>query len=237
MDKIILDCNKPHEVFDLLFNKCIKVKGNFLRGSRTYETNNPKSDYDMGIIVDDDTIIIDKEGVFENEKSDMRIHPVTWKNRDMEIVRESDFIDMINEHQPFAIEPLMLTENIDNYKSYLNIDTWKLRCRFGQISNNSWSKAKKKMTVEKDLDEYCGVKSLFHSIRLLMFSCFFTKGYITKDERNEVKELYYDILSDWKIGFKWDDFKTKYKPIYNKWHSEVVKMCPKPEEEFKNNKK
>lgn len=238
-EHMIIDCNKPDEVYDLFFNQHRDCICAFLRGSKTYSTDNENSDFDFGVIVNDDCTIIDVEGVFDNAKSDRRIHPVSVKsmNCDLEIVKESDFIDMISEHEPFAIEPLMLTNNTDMFKKFLKINPWKMRCRFGAISNNSWAKAKKKMTVEKDLDEYCGVKSLFHSIRLLMFICYFLKGYITNDELICVQLMYEKIMNDWKSGFKWEDFKQKYKPIYNNWHSQVVQMCPRPEEEFKSNKK
>lgn len=31
-----------------------------------------------------------------------------------------------------------------------------------------------------------------------------------------------------KKGFAWKDFKKKYKPIWNEWHSKMVKLCPMP---------
>ncbi len=241
----VLDLNNTKETYHKLFSQnqsnIIKI---FQRGSRTYGTNHEKSDYDYGVVVSDDTTIIDVDGVFDNEKADKRIHPFSmleitngdFHMVDFEIVKESDFNDLLKEHEPFAIESIIL-ENHHNEK-VIDIDPWKLRCKFGQIANNSWSKAKKKMTVEKDLDIYIGVKSLFHSIRLQMFACYFVKGYVTIDERKSVVDLYDDIMHDWTVNnFTWEDFKNKYKPIYNYWHSEMVKCCHKPEEEFKNNRK
>ena len=210
----------------------------FLRGSRTYGTQNEDSDYDYGVIVEDDSLIIDQPNAFDNEKCDTRIHQVKLDCGDIEIVKECDFIKMIEEHEPFAIEPLMLDDNdfVRKYRKYLNINTWKLRCKFGQISNNSWSKAKKKMTVVEDYDMYCGVKSLFHSIRLLIFACSFVKGYIEEYEMETVRSLHNNIMNDMKSGFTWDDFNNKYKPIWKKWHHEMVILCPKPEEEYKDRK-
>ena len=240
MKKVITyDCNKPDEIWKQIKNLESHEGNVFLRGSRTYVTATVDSDFDWGLIVDDDSIIIDVPGVFDNEKCDTRIHPCVGEKNDFEIVRKSDFIDMIKEHEPFAIEPLILTSNISLlYDKYLKIDPWKLRCKFGKISNNSWSKAKKKMTVEEGEDNfYLGVKSLFHSLRLMLHACFFTKGYITSEEEQQIKDLHSEIMNDYKSGFKWEDFKNKYKPMYNQIHSEMVKLCPKPEEEFKNNKK
>lgn len=233
----VYDCNKPDEIYQLFEKQ--RVGKSFERGSTIYGTAHKDSDTDYGFIVDDDAEIIDVPGVFDNVKSDTRIHPVAIpdKNCDIELVRESDFIQMINEQEPFALEPLFLTDEISDYKKYWKLDLWNMRCRFDSISNNSFAKAKKKLTVEKDYDEYCGVKSLFHSIRLLMFCVFFTKGYVTEEEKQEVVNLYNEIMSDWKSGFKWEDFKEKYKPVRNRWHSEVVKVCPRPEEFFKTKKK
>lgn len=241
----ILDCNKPEELYNncFTFDGIIKPIKVFERGSRIYLTNHKGSDYDYGVIVPNEVEIIDVEGVFENEKSDKRIHPCTFINPsnndrfDFEIVKSTDFNELVLEHDPFAIEAMILN-NWQIYADPIKLNPWKLRCKFGQIANNSWSKAKKKMTVEKDLDMYCGVKSLFHSIRLQMFACYFVKGYITNDERKSVIDLFNEIKHDWTVNnFTWEDFKNKYKPIYNYWHSEMVKCCTKPEEEFKNNKK
>lgn len=238
MDKKIYDLNKPLEIHKDLFLRHNYLE-KFLRGSRTYGTQNEDSDNDYGVIVEDDSIIIDQPNVFDNEKCDTRIHPVNSFDNDVEIVKESDFIKMIEEHEPFAIEPLMLDDNdfVRKYKQYLNINPWKLRCKFGQISNNSWSKAKKKMTIVEDYDLYCGAKSLFHSIRLLIFACSFVKGYIEDCEMETVRSLHNEIMNDMKSGFTWEEFNKKYKPLWKKWHHEMVLLCPKPEEEYKNNKK
>ena len=236
---MIIDCNDFNKTYNSIFfdikNKNIKI---FERGSVTYGTAHASSDKDYGVIVPDDTIIIDKEGIFDNDKSDTRIHPCEspLENIDLEIIKESDFLDLLNEHNPIAIEAIMLGQ-LKGFESF-KINPWKLRCKFGQIANNSWSKAKKKMTVEEDLDFYCGVKSLFHSIRLQMFACYFSNGEISIENLFCVQSVYNEIIRDWAVNdFTWEDFKTKYKPIYNMYHSKMVECCPKPEEEFKNNKK
>ena len=43
-------------------------------------------------------------------------------------------------------------KNIVDYKENFVLDKWLLRESFGIVSNNSFAKAKKKMTVKKDLD-------------------------------------------------------------------------------------
>ena len=233
-----IDCNNFDETYGLLFLQRYKDVRIFHRGSVTYGTAHEGSDTDYGIIVPDNAIIIDVEGVFDNEKSDTRIHPCSSSKKriDLEIIKEHDFLYLLDEHNPIAIEAIML-DHLKGFESF-KIDPWKLRCKFGQIANNSWSKAKKKMTVKKDLDFYCGVKSLFHSIRLQMFAAYMSKGFITTSERSFASVLFNEIIHDWTVNnFTWEDFKEKYKPVYNYWHSRMVECCPKPEEEFKNNKK
>lgn len=221
----------------------------FARGSVMYGTSSDDSDIDIGIIVPDDTEFVDLDGVFDNEKCDTRLHPsipvcVLGKGKfnkalfiDCQFVRESDFIDMIKEHTPFAIEALATrATGIDKYYKYFTLDKWQLRKSFGSVANNSWSKAHKKMTVEKDFDMKCGVKSLFHSIRLQIFACDIAKN-VLSFKLDCCKDLWDEIKEDWSNGFTWEDFKTKYKPIYNKAHSDMVELCPKPESEYKSAKR
>ena len=224
----------------------------FSRGSAVYGTMTKESDRDMAIVVADDTDFIDQDGVFDNEKCDIRLHQFTIEmmdvpKTDVQVVRESDFIDMINEHTPFALEAILLTNEVlyntdDNkktiadYRQYFKLNKWLLRESFGSVSNNSFAKAKKKMTVKKDLDMRCGAKSLFHSIRLLMYACQIAENGLITDFY-VARPLYTDIFTDLENGFKWDDFKVKYKPVWNEWHSKLVKLCPKPREKYKNSKK
>ena len=101
---------------------------------------------------------------FDNEKCDTRLHPSVVirlfeaksfvlsegeNNKaldiDCQFVSESDFIDMIKEHTPFAIEALATNAaGIDKYRKHFDLDLWQLRKSFGGVSNNSWSKAHKR---------------------------------------------------------------------------------------------
>lgn len=242
---MVIDCNNKDEIKDIWFGQF----NSFARGSVMYGTAGDDSDLDIGIIVPDDTEFIDIYGVFDNEKCDTRIHPsvVTRvldegeNNKaldiDCQFVCESDFIDMIKEHTPFAIEALVTNAaRIEPYRKYFNLDKWQLRKSFGGVSNNSWSKAHKKMTVEKDFDMKCGVKSLYHSIRLQIFAYEIAKNGLSFN-LDCCKDLWKEIKEDWENGYTWEDFKTKYKPIYNKAHSDMVEVCPKPESDYKSNKK
>lgn len=242
---MVIDCNNKETIKNIWFSNDFV---SFARGSAMYGTIGNDSDIDIGYIVPDDTVFIEMDGVFDNEKCDTRLHPSVVvrvldegeNNKaidiDCQFVRESAFIDMIKEHTPFALEAIATNAvGIEKYRDMFSLDTWQLRKSFGGVANNSWSKAHKKMTVEKDFDMKCGVKSLFHSIRLQIFASEIAKNGISFN-LNCCKELWDEIKKDWDNGFTWEDFKTKYKPIYNKAHSDMVEVCPKPESEYKSSK-
>lgn len=247
---MIINCNDIISSMEEIFVENNRISL-FSRGSSTYGTLTDKSDNDIAVIVDDDTVFIDQPDAFANEKSDKRIHQFTLDmdgamNTDIQIVKETDFIEMINEHTPFALEAIFLNDekfygiddnkkNIVEYKKYFVLDKWLLRESFGTVSNNSFAKAKKKMTVKKDLDVRCGAKSLFHSIRLLMYACQIAENGCIVDYHCSI-DLYRNIMDDLDSGYTWNDFKEKYKPLWNEWHSKMVKACPKPRSKYKTKK-
>lgn len=201
----------------------------FKRGSELFECTDEFSDRDIGCIVDDG---YDLSGLDHTEENgyESRIYSKTYiedgKSVDIQYVRESDFIDMVKEHNIFAMEALF-QEPCSEYLKYFKLDKWQLRQNFSQVSSNSWVKAKKKMTVEKDLDMRCGAKSLFHSIRIPMFAVQIARhGRIT--HYNAAILLHEEIMKDLSNGFKWDDFKAKYRPLWKEWHHAMVDACPKP---------
>lgn len=201
----------------------------FKRGSGLFECTDELSDRDIGCIVDDGYGLSGLEHSGEDGHEN-RIHSRTFvedgKRVDIQYVRESDFIDMLREHRIFALEALF-QEPCSGYMKYFELDRWKLRREFSAVSSNSWVKAKKKMTVEKDLDMRCGAKSLFHSIRLLMEAVQIARhGRIT--HYNCGVPLHKGIMEDLGEGFGWEDFKAKYRPLWKEWHHTLVEECPKP---------
>ena len=49
----------------------------------------------------------------------------------------------------------------------LKINPDKVREQCAKVSSNSWVKAKKKLTIDKDYNPYIALKSLYHSMRIL----------------------------------------------------------------------
>jgi predicted nucleotidyltransferase len=127
----------------------------YLFGSRVYGTNSEDSDWDIIIVGNNSVESIEIKHELYN------IHVYTPKK----------FKEDLDWHTPknleciFAPDWAKLKEDI---KFELKIDHSKLRHATSHVSSNSWIKAKKKLLVA---DEYkIGVKSLFHAIRIPMFS-------------------------------------------------------------------
>lgn len=216
----------------------------YIRGSHCYEPWGENSDIDMLYVANDDVELIPDENYVSADcvKSDKRIYQTESEGVGVIVVKYSDFVSLIEEQSPLALETIFSSQyeglHKDPNEVFLDLyklDKWKLRESFGSIASNSFVKAKKKMTIKESYDICCALKSLFRSIRLLMFACQIAeKGRITDFEC--AVSLWKEIKEDYKKGFVWEDFKKKYRPIWNEWHSKMVKLCPKPKELYKNNK-
>lgn len=205
----------------------------FEHGSTVYGTNNEKSDVDIVIVVPDKySDFLDKfpKGIYQyspkNLNSELYVTP------DFEYITKSNYIKLIKEFDIMAIESIFLKPQKiiqglpSEYAVYFNKnDKWGIRQSFTSVASNSLVKAHKKMTVEKDLDIYCGQKSLFHSLRILDFACQLC-------EYGEIKN--YSSCNKYWFEIKdvenptWEYYKEKYKPIYNSLRSKLVLLAPKP---------
>lgn len=127
----------------------------YIFGSQVYGTANKDSDWDIIIIANNSVESIElRKGLFnihvytpDKFKADLNWHRIN----NLECI--------------FAPDWAKLKETINfNFK----LDAVKLRHATSHISSNSWVKCKKKLLVSNNY--YTGVKSLFHSIRIPMFS-------------------------------------------------------------------
>lgn len=181
-------------------------------GSIVYGTNDEHSDTDIICIVNHIQTLTD---------------PVKLNNIDFKVINNKDFQILLDEHDISAIECYFLSqEHIlrgsvqDNFTFTVNLG--KLRNAFSQKSSNSWVKCKKKLTVEEG-EERIGMKSLFHSLRIMDFGIqLATTGRIENfsSANHYLKEIY-------EIGPNWELLNQKFKPIYNKLHSEFKKVAIK----------
>ena len=91
-----------------------------------------------------------------------------------------------------------------------------------QKANHSFVKAKKKIEVEKDY--YVGWKSLFHSLRILVFGIQIAKEGCISDY-SAANDYWHEIREA--NQYDWSYFKSKYQPEHNRLATEFRKLAPK----------
>jgi hypothetical protein len=180
-------------------------------GSRVYGCAGPQSDYDMIAVYDS---VINK-----TEFLGQVIHVTAFN--------EQEFRKLLAEHEINVIECVSLPDDavlINKNKYDLSLSLEKLRRSVSENSSHSFVKAKKKLTVEKDLDPYRGKKSLFHAFRIVMFGCQVAKHKKVIDftEANHYwKDIVLNECNDWAF------YHAKYKPEFNAIMTEFRKLAPK----------
>lgn len=212
------ECVRTHMMYDYLTG--------FEHGSTVYGTNTEKSDLDMVFVVPD------KYEVFLNKYENSMFQYNGDTGLDFQYITESKYFELIKNFDVMAIESLFLPEdkivqkNNKNYLDYFDeTNKWKIRQSFSGTASNSWAKAHKKMTVEKDFDMYCGQKSLFHSLRILDFAnqlCEYGKII----DYGSANKYFKEIME--MNGADWEEYKAKFKPIYNNLRSKLAELAPKP---------
>lgn len=185
----------------------------YLYGSKIYCTVTPKSDTDYIYILPDG--IMEEDEYQEHDD----IGDITYYS-------ESKWLKMIHEHHITALECIFSFQRQGkiNYANYFKLDLTQLRKSISATCSNSWVKAKKKMTVEKDYDLYKAKKSLFHAIRIYHFGSQIAQyGCIL--QYTALKTLWDEIYNDKSTDY--NHYKEKYQPIFNDFRSEFVKLAPK----------
>lgn len=206
---MVLDIYKI--LHELKLNKDVVINV-YVYGSKVYGCH-PSGDLDLIIVV--------------SSKYKERYNQILSKNVDATIYREDFFKELINKHNISALECLFLPEDkilLKNKDFYFSLNLNSLRNSISQTASNSFVKTKKKLTVEKDYNTYIAKKSLFHSLRILMFGIQIAKFGFIKDytEANYLwDKIVLNDLNDWTY------YKTEYQPIYNNLRSKFRELAPK----------
>lgn len=178
-------------------------------GSRVYKTNEELSDYDFIVIIKSDEVIYD-----DIEKNYDKINIHVYDSRTFQI--------KLNEHKIFALETYFHTSNDLQHIFNFDLNLELLRKEISSVSSNSFVKAKKKIEVEQDY--YIGWKSLFHSLRIIMFGIqIASEGSIY--DYSQANNYWLDIIR--KKSYEWKPLKSKYQPIKNSLLTEFRKIAPK----------
>lgn len=173
-------------------------------GSRVYKCTTEKSDWDYIVIV---------ESLDENLK-----YSVAKDNVNLTVYSEQNFIKEIKNHHISALECIFQKSN-DMFKEYFELNSEKLRRAISSVASNSYVKCKKKI---RDGEVYIGKKSLFHSIRILMFGIQIAKHgkIVNYEEANNYHKIIFEMGDDW------SELDKEFKPIYNALKSEFKRLAP-----------
>lgn len=190
---------------DTIVYKCDSV---FLRGSYIYGTENKNSDYDF-------IGISDVSNEYQNDDWDLTVYT------------EDEFIKEIYKHNIAVLECLWSSDPLDkrpiDYSKYFKLNKPILRKVISQKANHSWVKAKKKIKLE-DEDTLIGLKSLFHSFRIIDFGIqIATKGKII--DYSSMNDVYHILMAE--TNQSWDYWEKKFKKLHNNQMSVFRSVCPK----------
>jgi len=187
-------------------------------GSRVYGTARKNSDYDFIVVTPNKT----------NEQYSDKLININFYTPEEHQKR-------LDEHEISALEcyflpqsqvvfdvfhPLNIKSRVKPFTFTLNLTT--LRHALSAKSSNSWVKAKKKLTVEKDYDIDLGRKSLFHSMRIIDYGKQIAEhGKIV--DYGSCNQLFQEIMN----CYTWDQMFDQYKQQYNQLCSEFRVLAPK----------
>jgi predicted nucleotidyltransferase len=216
--------------FDMLetLNLHYKVTAIEYYGSTVYGTRTERSDIDIITIVQSDEDLYDvyqskDYPEFSDYSTDVDLHLISTKT----------FQELLNNHDIIALETYyqMKEDNKELFNFTLDLDT--LRRKVSSVVNNSWSKARKKLDIPEE-DDYLGLKSLFHSIRILSYGID-----IAKDNKIDFKNVLIDgkkiscsnfwhrLQQKYESGWRWKEFKAEYTNLQNSNVNTFRLLAPK----------
>ena len=183
----------------------------YLYGSHVYGTNDDKSDVDYIFIVDHQK---EKESQTFAGRFNITSYPVNY------------FQELINGHHVSALECFFLPDKpkIELHNFQFSLDKTKLRESFSAKASNSWIKAKKKIDLHQEYR--VGMKSLFHSLRILNFGIQIAHaGTIV---RYDTANRYWNKIVEQNFK-KWQPYKDYWQSEYNELKSKFRIVCPMEE--------
>ena len=176
----------------------LKVRNIYLYGSRVYGTAKPESDYDIIMIASHLLAHEEKRATVNGVL--LNIHIITPDK----FTSDLKMPNIMNLECAFAPDWAKLQEKMTlSYK----VEIKRLIKNNLAQSYSSWNGGKRKIR-EYNIDK--GIKSIFHSLRMLMFAAQIAEhGKIV--DYSVANELYSEITDS--DEFEWEYFKEKYLPL------------------------
>lgn len=156
---------------------------------------------------DEDFIaVVDSEESFETK--------VTFDGVDVKVLSRKRFQEEIIKHEVSILECIFLPDNMKWESVYFDFKLNRaiLREAVSKKASVSFVKTKKKLI---DGEDYIGKKSLYHSLRILMFGIQIAESGRIFDY--SCANSFWNEIEQMKT---WDEMKEKFQPIYNKLKSE-----------------
>ena len=201
----------------------------YLYGSTIYGTANPKSDFDLIVVVDrkDDVTIESRAIALGREYFKLSFHKF-----DVNIYTEEEFL------RGLAGMEISFLECTNNVRCYSDSDFGTLffgklhdmpkihlptlRDSISRKASNSWVKAKKKLTVQEDFAPLIGKKSAWHAIRIIDFGIQLATTGRINDVTSKTLE-FFDVMD----CETWEEIDSKFRNMYNSLSTEFRKVAPK----------
>lgn len=181
-----------------------KVIKTYQYGSRVYESHTRDSDYDFIVVVESD--------------NDDLYYSVDLEKANFTVYSEGMFLKRLKEHHISILECIFQHEK-DHYRDeYFKLDLPSLRRAISSVSSNSYVKCKKKI---KQGDLYIGQKSMFHSIRILMFGIQIARYGRIVDY--SCANVFHKMIMDMTT---WEDIDRQFKPFFNALKTSFRKLAP-----------
>ena len=193
------------DILDILDN--YDVLNIYIVGSLVYNTYNENSDVDVKVVVKD---------------SPFKTHQFTKYIYDITLYRLDYFMELVEDCEIDVLEALMSDNKFkhETINIAYNIKPKLLRHSISSISSNSWVKCKKKLLQN---DYNIGIKSMFHSMRLLDFGIqIMEKGFI-KDFTSS-NHIWDKLKSK---SWNWDELVIEFKSYRNSLKTRFKKLAPK----------
>jgi predicted nucleotidyltransferase len=185
----------------------------YLYGSYVYGTNDDQSDIDYIFVVDHQK---EKESQTFAGRFNITSYPAEY------------FQVLLDNHSVSVLECFFLPDKskIELYNFQFNLNKAKLRESFSAKSSNSWVKAKKKIDLHQEYR--VGMKSLFHSLRILNFGIQIAQAGRIVAYNGANRYWNKMVEQDFK---KWQPYKDYWQGEYNRLKSEFRKICPMEKED------